>query len=582
MNKMKKKRPLIALIIASIMLISVFYYIPNARASTIVYRGMNVFPNDFTIGTEMANYASQGGNFINFENLQYGTYLPNPVTSPSQISSSVFATMDTWASWAQANKIYCCISFNSIDYYPLSDNPSWIQALDGGNGYLIEQDYFFDNIATVGTLITSINCLWQAIAARYASNPYMIFDFFCEPMNTANYGSGNWRNTLIDTTYSGQQWNSAYATTIAGLANTVRSVSGNSNRIIIVDMPWSSFDECHAGSTATTTDIPNTYLNYASNPLIWSFHNYVTPSMSLTEWEEYINWAVYNYVTTFGKPLIIGEYGILDANGIAAPDFTDPATGASWKTDLSSMVAYLNTLPIVGYSWFCHGFLYGEYANTYNALDGYTVYSSTDSTFILATVFSGSPSPTPTAGAPTSNPSISSVKVTNIVLDPSYTMSGQSFVESGFVLPVNVTVQNSVSVSEVANVQLFANSTSIFNGALSVDSLASGILDCSVDTESLPIGYYTISASVTPLDEPNATPSTMTAGTVGVTYLGDLNGEFKVNFDDMIIFVGDYIAYWTNGAYNPAADFNHNGQIDFDDLRTFRGAYQNYEETLST
>ena len=108
--------------------------------------------------------------------------------------------------------------------------------------------------------------------------------------------------------------------------------------------------------------------------------------------------------------------------------------------------------------------------------------------------------------------SISSVTITNISLP-------QSIVESGFVLPINVTVQNSASVSEVASVQLFANSTSIFNGTLSVDSSASGVLNCSVDTGSLPIGNYTISASVTPLDEPNATPSTMSAGTVGVTYV---------------------------------------------------------------
>ena len=168
----------------------------------------------------------------------------------------------------------------------------------------------------------------------------------------------------------------------------------------------------------------------------------------------------------------------------------------------------------------------------------------------------------------------STVSITNVMLQ-------QSFVEQGFTLPVTVTIQNSGSVSEVANVQLFANSTSIFNGTLSLDSLASGTLTCPVDTDGLSIGKYTITASAISSSEPNLTPSTISGGTFGVTYLGDLNGDFKVNFNDLVIFAADYTAYFTNGIYTPAIDFYHDSQINFKDLQLFVSTYTAYWNSLA-
>ncbi len=190
------------------------------------------------------------------------------------------------------------------------------------------------------------------------------------------------------------------------------------------------------------------------------------------------------------------------------------------------------------------------------------VYSSLNNSPIP--VLGSSVTSTPTPIQPPSNVVVSNVKL------------GQSFVESGFVLPINVTVQNSGSVSEQANIELFANSTSIFNGTISIANLASGTLVCQVNTQNLPIGNYSISASVTPLDEPTATPSTMSGGTVGVTYVGDLTCDFKVDGTDFFMFMNDYVAYWTTGFVNPAADFGHDGKIDFSDIQLFINAYINY------
>jgi hypothetical protein len=193
-----------------------------------------------------------------------------------------------------------------------------------------------------------------------------------------------------------------------------------------------------------------------------------------------------------------------------------------------------------------------------------------DPTFMIV------PSGSSVSISPPSTSSASNVAATNITLEPTYTAHGQSFVESGFTLPVNVTVRNSGSVSEVAFVDLFANSTSICRVAVCLNSSASGILNCLVDTSSLPVGNYTISASVIPLDELSAAPSTITAGTVGITYVGDLNGDFQVNSMDIVAFVADYTACCSHGACNPAIDFNHDGKIDYSDIPVFLSAYIDY------
>jgi hypothetical protein len=166
-------------------------------------------------------------------------------------------------------------------------------------------------------------------------------------------------------------------------------------------------------------------------------------------------------------------------------------------------------------------------------------------------------------------PSSTRITVTKVTLQ-------QSSVQSGFSLPVSVTVQNNENASELANVQLFANSISIFNGTLNLSSLSSGITACTVNTSSLPIGNYSITASVTPLDEPNAMSNSLFGGVVGLTYVGDLNGDFNVNFNDVTTFVSDYLAYLSTGNYNPAIDYNHNGTINFNDVKLFVSAYIAY------
>ena len=73
----------------------------------------------------------------------------------------------------------------------------------------------------------------------------------------------------------------------------------------------------------------------------------------------------------------------------------------------------------------------------------------------------------------------------------------------------------------------------------------------------------------------------MSAGTAEITYLGDLNGAFTVNFNDIVTFAADYISYNTNGIYYPAIDYEHIGTINFNDIVLFVAYYQAYYSSNS-
>ncbi len=151
-----------------------------------------------------------------------------------------------------------------------------------------------------------------------------------------------------------------------------------------------------------------------------------------------------------------------------------------------------------------------------------------------------------------------------------------SIVEGGFSLPINVTIQNLGVYSETAVVQLFANSTQIYNQTVTLNGGQSISLDWLINTEKLPIGNYTITTYVPPQSGQRNSTNTLISGTIGITYLGDLNGDFKVDSNDFFVFMSAYVTYWTTGYVNPAADFNHNSKIDESNFFLFMNAYITY------
>ena len=320
---------------------------------------------------------NNGATVIGFNGMSYATFLPNAITSPSQVSSSLFASTDQYASWAEQYGVYVIFTFAA-----LSDKywgaPSWMTSLATGSGYggagtksQLEYEYFSGQ-SEVSSVATSITCLWEAFASRYSGNPYVIFDFFNEPMYALN------NNGMTSSNY--ETLDADYAGIVQGLVNAVHSI--NSNQICLVQAPFTVYFYLNYGGT------PNHITNAIRN-----CHAYVNPSIPLAtawnSWETYyINGYVTLYHTDLGEQLFIGEYGYVDTNQYELTNFTD-SNGLNWQQILSGQVAYLQTLPLWGYQWNSYPWLYGQQYNTQYGNEGYGVYSQNNSNWIISVTLAG-------------------------------------------------------------------------------------------------------------------------------------------------------------------------------------------------
>ena len=140
-----------------------------------------------------------------------------------------------------------------------------------------------------------------------------------------------------------------------------------------------------------------------------------------------------------------------------------------------------------------------------------------------------------------------------------------TFVQQGFQLPINITLQNGAN-----NIQIFANSTLVYNNTLTITN--DTLLTCEIPTTNLSIGNYTITADVN--------GSYPIIGVAGITYPADLNGDFKVGYNDLTIFVSDYIAYFSSShTYTSAIDYTQEGTLSFRDITRFAYYFINYYQT---
>jgi len=97
------------------------------------------------------------------------------------------------------------------------------------------------------------------------------------------------------------------------------------------------------------------------------------------------------------------------------------------------------------------------------------------------------------------------------------------------------------------------------------------------NTTGVAKGSYTISAYAWPvLGETDTTGNTLIDGIVIVTYVGDFDADFDVDYDDIIYFVDAYIKYWSGQGKDPLCDFDNDCDIDYDDILIFVSAYIDY------
>jgi hypothetical protein len=151
--------------------------------------------------------------------------------------------------------------------------------------------------------------------------------------------------------------------------------------------------------------------------------------------------------------------------------------------------------------------------------------------------------------------------------------------QSGFVMPINVTITNPDSLSAIGNIQLSADSILLFSSNVTLNALQTETIPCFFNASVLAVGSYTCSVSLntTNLSQPN---TEIAMGQIGVTYPGDLDGNFKVDYNDLATFVHDYLLYYYSNQYTPSIDYNQDGKINFKDLELFVQYYILYGSTL--
>jgi len=149
-------------------------------------------------------------------------------------------------------------------------------------------------------------------------------------------------------------------------------------------------------------------------------------------------------------------------------------------------------------------------------------------------------------------------------------------VGQGYSLNITVTAADPGSYAETFNVTAFANTTYIASQNVTTSSGNSTTITFTWNTTGFGYGTYTISAYAVPVpDQANTVNNNFTGGNVIVTIPGDINGDFKVNLEDVVTLAAAYGSHCANYHYqgepaspnwNPNADINGGGKVGLLDL----------------
>jgi hypothetical protein len=155
----------------------------------------------------------------------------------------------------------------------------------------------------------------------------------------------------------------------------------------------------------------------------------------------------------------------------------------------------------------------------------------------------------------------------------------KTVVEQGSCLNINVTVANQGIYTESFNVTVYADTTSIASQTITLDYGNSTTLTFTWNTSGFAMNTYTIIAEAEQVEgESHTEDNRYTDGMITVTWLGDLNGDFIVNEDDLWNFCTYFITYYQYGFRSEMRrfDFNNDGKIDEVDLWAFCAAFIDY------
>jgi hypothetical protein len=152
--------------------------------------------------------------------------------------------------------------------------------------------------------------------------------------------------------------------------------------------------------------------------------------------------------------------------------------------------------------------------------------------------------------------------------------ASKTAIGQGYNLNVTVTIINYGNDTETRNVTVYANATAIAFQNVALTSKNATTATFTWNTTGFTKGNYTISAeaSVVP-NETYTDDNTYTYGIVKVTILGDVDGNFRVNYEDLFLFADAYGSRLDDDNWNPNCDFNGNDKVNYEDLFTLADHY---------
>jgi len=149
-----------------------------------------------------------------------------------------------------------------------------------------------------------------------------------------------------------------------------------------------------------------------------------------------------------------------------------------------------------------------------------------------------------------------------IDVKPFKTVVGQRYVS------INITAQNQGDYAEIFNITAYCNSTPILT-IININ-LTSGTnirITLIWNTTGFTKGNYILSANATLVDgETDTVDNVYIDGSVTLTILGDINGDFKVDIQDLVLVIKHFGSYPTHPKWNPNADVSGDDKVDIEDL----------------
>jgi len=144
--------------------------------------------------------------------------------------------------------------------------------------------------------------------------------------------------------------------------------------------------------------------------------------------------------------------------------------------------------------------------------------------------------------------------------------SSKTVVGQGYSALITVVVED-YGNGETFDTVVYINATEVYAQNVNLQSGTPASISYTWDTGSYAKAIYIISASAEPVSGgTNTTNNTYTTGPVEVTIPGDINGDFKVNLEDLVQLALAYGSKPGDPNWNPNADINNSGTVGLSDL----------------